>query len=415
MGSGFYQIRRFGKAMGFVFSSFTKPKSERTDGITPLQAVFTALAGTMGTGNIAGVATALVLGGAGAIFWMWVSAVLGMMTKFAEVTLAVIYRRRGENGKYYGGPMVYISEGLGSQFLAVWFSVACICCSFCMGNATQVHSAAAALNESFQIPLVATGLVAAMLVTLVVAGGIKRIGRASELAIPFFSIVYVICGTIVLILNRELLAPAFTSIFTEALSLKSVTGGLGGYTMMTALRAGVARGVFSNEAGLGSAPMAYASADCRSPVEQGYLGIFEVFVDTILVCTFTAMVILSTKDIWLSGADGAVLTTLCFRKALGQVGEYAVTICLSAFAIPTLFCWCYYGERSIRALFGTKNYPVYIYRIIFILVTVVAPTMDLKAIWELADVFNVIMAIPNLVALFALSPQVFAICYNPSE
>lgn len=408
VGTRFFQLRCLPRICRETVGSLLR-KGGATGGVTPFQAVATALAGTMGTGNIAGVATAIVAGGPGAIFWMWVSALFGMMTKYAEVVLAVQYRRREPNGTFSGGPMAYIEDGLGRPLLSFFFSACCVLASFGIGNATQVHSAAAALQGSFGIAPLVTGAVAAILTALVLMGGIKRIGRVAESTIPLVSLFYLAGGGLVLWINRASIPAAFGMIFSSAFTPMAAAGGVGGYSVMTALRVGVARGIFSNEAGLGSAPMAHACANTKSPAAQGCWGIFEVFADTLLVCTFTAMIVLTSGGLWRSGADGSALTAAAFRMGLGQAGEWIVALSLACFALATLFCWGYYGERGVVALTGGSRGWVLVYRLVFVAVALLSPTLDLALVWNASDLLNGLMALPNIFAILSLSGEVFAL------
>lgn len=406
MSCGWPQLTRIPSVIRETIGSLFAGRKGSREGITPFQAVSTALAGTMGTGNIAGIATALVAGGPGAIFWMWISALVGMMTKYAEVALAVSYRRRAPGGGYWGGPMVYIEDGLGMRRLSAVFSCCCVLASFGIGNATQVHSAAAALYDTFGVAPATTGIVAGVLTAAVLLGGIKRIGRVAESTIPLVSLFYLAGGCAVLWVNRQNLLPALSLIVESAFNPAAVGGGVCGYTVSNAMRVGVARGVFSNEAGLGSAPMAHASADAKSPNAQGYWGIFEVFADTVLVCTFTALVILSSGNLWRSGLDGASLTSAAFRLAVGRAGDWIVSLSLACFALATLFCWGYYGERGVAALVGARRWPVLLYRLCFVAVAVVSPLLRLTIVWNTSDILNFMMAVPNIFALLALSGEV---------
>ena len=407
IGTGFLQIKNFPQIWKTTVVGLFKKNGGGKDGISPFQAVSTALAGTMGTGNIAGIATALVAGGPGAVFWMWVSSFFGMMTKYAEVSLAVKYRKRKGDGSYYGGPMVYIKEGLGNRWLASVFAFCCVLASLGIGNATQIHSAAASLHTTFRVPLFFTGLLGAILTAMVIMGGIKRIGKVAESVIPLISIFYIIGGSAVLWVNRANLLPAFDLILGCAVAPQAVLGGVGGYTMSAAMRTGVSRGVFSNEAGLGSAPIAHASANASSPKEQGYWGIFEVFVDTIVVCTFTALIILSVPQLWQSGLNGAELTTTAFTLALGHSGGWIVSLSLALFSLATLFCWAYYGERGVSHLTNGSGGAILLYRVVFVVVVAVAPMVELELVWIISDILNGLMAIPNMIALVFLSSEVF--------
>ncbi len=403
--SHFLQIRKAPAISKTVIKSlFATGKGSCS--VTSFQAVSTALAGTMGTGNIAGIATAIVAGGPGAVFWMWVSAFFGMAIKYTEVALAVKYRKQRADGTYYGGPMVYIREGLGSTGLAMAFSVCCIFASFGVGNATQIHSAAAALESTFSVHPLTTGLVAAIVTGFVLIGGMKRIGRVAESVIPLLCVLYILGGSAVLYINRDYVVSAFVLIFDYAFSADAFLGGVGGYTFTKALRIGVARGVFSNEAGLGSAPIAHACADAKTPAQQGFFGVFEVFIDTIVVCTFTAIIILSTPQLWQSGLDGAKLTTFSFQLALGDIGAFIVAVSLALFSIATLFSWGYYGERAVAYISGGKNFYVLIYRLVFVLVAAISPLLKLETVWVTSDILNGLMALPNMIAVLALYKEV---------
>lgn len=402
LGTGWLQVRRFGTVLRRTAGSIFSRRRESAGGVSPFQAMTTALGGTMGTGNVAGIATAIVAGGPGAVFWMWVSAFFGMMTKYAEVVLAVHYRERAPGGGWQGGPMTYIQKGLGAGWLAAFFSFCCMLASFGMGSATQVHSMAAALQSRFQIPTAVSGLAAGVMVALVIVGGIGRISSFTQAAIPLMSLFYMICGGMVLWQNRAQVPGALEMIFQCAFTPQAALGGAGGYTLAQAVRMGVSRGVFTNEAGLGSAPIAHASADTDSPVEQGMWGIFEVFADTMVVCTFTALILLSSGPLWLSGLDGSALTAAAFQRSLGPWGSAVVAISLVCFALAAIIGWAYYGQRAVEHLTGGSSKAVGLYRGAYVLVTVLAASMDLETVWEVADTLNGLMAVPNMLALLAL-------------
>ncbi|WP_197068307.1 alanine/glycine:cation symporter family protein [Candidatus Soleaferrea massiliensis] len=402
--TGFFQISKFGTVMkntiGTLFSRKKKDKSDQN--LTPFQAVSTALAGTIGVGNIAGIATAIVMGGPGAIFWMWISAFFGMMTKYAEVVLSIKFRETNEKGQHIGGPMYYIEKGLHMKWLACIFAVLCTLASFGIGNMTQSNTIADAVQSNFQIPPYITGVVIAVIAGLVIIGGIKRIGKVTSAIVPFMAIFYLIGCIIVLVTNIGNIPSAFGMIFEGAFDFSALAGGVGGYVIMNAMRYGIARGVFSNEAGLGSAPIAHAASNTREPVKQGMWGVFEVFIDTIVTCTFTALVIL-TSGLWDGGKDGAALTTAAFTQHLGSFGGMIVTIAIIFFALSTILGWSYYGERSLGYLSKDNQVVLFIYRVIFIFFIVVGSTMKLDLVWNIADTLNGMMAIPNLVALIGLS------------
>jgi alanine or glycine:cation symporter, AGCS family len=375
--------------------------------ITPFSALMTALAATIGTGNIAGVATAIFIGGPGAVFWMWMTALIGMATKFAEAVLAVKYRERDSRGNYVGGPMYYIKNGLGPNWawLGVCFALFAGFAGFGIGNMVQANSVADALEASFGVPFWVTGVALAGLVFMVLIGGIQRIAAVASWLVPFMAVGYVGAGLIVIGLNIDAVPEAFRLIFTHAFSPIAATGGFAGAAVWAAIRFGVARGVFSNEAGLGSAPIAHAAAECKGPVSQGVVAMLGTFIDTIVVCTFTALVILTTGA-WTSGQNGAEMTSLAFESALPGVGSEITSLALAIFAFTSLLGWSYYCERSWQFLLGIK--AIVPFRIVWSLAPIVGATMKLSFIWLLADVLNALMAIPNLIALALLSPVVFA-------
>lgn len=390
-----------------VGTLLSRDENDKTKGISPFQAVTTALAGTMGVGNIAGVATALVSGGPGAIFWMWVSAFFGMVTKYAEIYLAVRYRKKGPGG-YYGGPMVYMSEGLGKKGLAVAFSVLCVTASLGVGNMTQINSLSTAAQASFGVPLWVSGVLVAVCVALVVFGGVRRIARVTEAVIPFISILYICFAGAFLYINRSGIGQSFRLILDGALGIKTAAGGILGYSVSQAVRMGLSRGVFTNEAGLGSAPIAHAASDCKSPAHQGAWGIFEVFLDTIVVCTITALVILTAGGgtLWTSGLDGAPLTSAAFESVFGPLGDYFVTAAIALFAVPSMLGWCFYGESALSWLTGGKKRAVALYRLAFVLITVAGAVLRLQVVWAVSDVLNALMALPNLIAVFLLRKEI---------
>jgi alanine or glycine:cation symporter, AGCS family len=374
--------------------------------ITPFNALMTALAATIGTGNIAGVATAIFVGGPGAVFWMWMTALVGMATKFAEAVLAVRYREQDADGNYVGGPMYYIKNGLGPYWawLGACFAVFAGFAGFGIGNMVQANSVADALEASFGVPFWATGVMLAALVGLVLVGGIQRIAAVAGALVPFMAISYVAAGLLVLALNIDAVPHAFGLIFAHAFTPTAATGGFAGAAVWAAIRFGVARGIFSNEAGLGSAPIAHAAAECKGPVSQGLVAMLGTFIDTIIVCSFTALVILTTGA-WTSGQTGAELTSLAFETALPGVGSEITSIALAIFAFTTLVGWSYYCERAWQYLLGLK--AITPFRIVWSLAPILGATVKLSFIWLLADVLNALMAIPNLIALALLSPVVF--------
>lgn len=400
--TGFIVYRK----LGYIFrNTFLKmfEKQEATEGsITPFQAVSTALAATVGTGNIAGVATAIVSGGPGAVFWMWIAAIIGMTTKFSEVTLSIAYRQKNEKNEWTGGPMYYIQNGLGWKWLAVVFAIFGSIAAFGIGSATQSNSIASSLKQSFGLPTYLTGIFLVIFAAIILIGGIKRIGQFAEKIVPFMAAAYILGGLIILILNAGKIPGAFGMIFGTAFNFKAATGGFLGFGIMQAIRYGVARGVFTNEAGLGSAPIAHAASNSDHPVRQGMWGAFEVFVDTIMICSITALVILVSgiPQNNVDKLDGAALTTAAFEAGLGN-GGYIVTFGLFLFAYTTILGWCYYGEKCIEFLLGSK--VILPYRVIFIATIFLGTIGGLESIWAISDTLNGLMAIPNLIALIALS------------
>lgn len=412
--TGFLQIRKFPYAMKVTIGRMLK-KREASDGaLTPFQAVCTALAATVGTGNIAGVAGAIAIGGQGAVFWMWISALLGMCTKFSEVTLAVHFREKNAEGDLVGGPMYYIKNGLKKQWhwLAYLFAAFGVLTVFGTGNATQVNTITTAIDSALYnygviseqnvstLNLV-IGIILAVLIGLILLGGIKRIGQVAEKLVPFMAVIYIILAIGVVILNYRNIPTVFASIFKGAFSPASVTGGAVGSFFMS-MKKGVSRGIFSNEAGLGTGSIAHACADTRKPVKQGFFGIFEVFVDTIVICTLTALVILcSGVPVGYGDAAGAELTILGFTSTYGSWVSIFTAIAMCCFAFSTIIGWGLYGTRCVEFLLGTRaNRP---FMILYALVAIVGATMELGLMWNIAETFNGLMAIPNLIAVFLLS------------
>lgn len=413
VGTGIYLTLRLKgftiRKLGYVFKNtimklFDKDKKETGEGeISAFQALATALAATVGTGNIAGVATAIVMGGPGAVFWMWISAFFGMATKFAEVVLSIEYRETTEDGRYVGGPMYYIKNGLHNDWLAKLFAALAALASFGIGNLVQSNSMAESLQTSFNINPKITGIVVAILVGIVILGGLKRIANITEKLVPTMSVFYILGGVLVIAGNYRAIPEAFSLIFRYAFTPMAARGALIGSTVRMGMRYGVARGVFSNEAGLGSAPIAHAAATTDHPVRQGLWGIFEVFVDTIMICTITALTIL-VSGVWDSGLSGAALTTMAFENGLPGPGGYIVSIGIMLFAFSTCLSWSYYGERALEFLFGSG--AIKIYRIVWIPMVYVGATVSLDVVWGIADTLNGLMAIPNLIAIIWLSPVV---------
>ena len=425
---GFLQFRKFGYAMRNTLGKiFTKQEAGEGE-VTPFQAVATALAATVGTGNIAGVTGAICVGGPGAVFWMWISALFGMVTKYAEVVLAIRYRERNAQGDWVGGPMYYIRNGMGKQWnwLSVVFCVLGALAAFGIGNMTQVNTIASSINtaiDSFggstaaysvellgqNIPIssIMTGAVVAMVVGMVLFGGIKRIGAVSERMVPVMAAIYILASLIIIGTHVSSIGSVFAMIFKGAFSADAALGGVFGITIMTTIQKGVGRGVFSNEAGLGSAPMAHAASSETDPVKQGLYGIFEVFMDTIVICTLTALTLLcgaQDKIVWGQSA-GAELISASFSSVFGaQIGSSIVAVGISLFALSTILSWSLYGTRCCEFLLGSKAAKVY--QILFVAVILVGATLELELVWNIADTLNGFMAIPNLIALLGLSPVV---------
>lgn len=410
----FLQIRKFPYAMKVTIGRMLK-KREASDGaLTPFQAVCTALAATVGTGNVAGVAGAIAIGGPGAVFWMWISAILGMCTKFSEVTLAVHFRETNANGELVGGPMYYIKNGLKKHWLwlAYLFSAFGVLTVFGTGNATQVNTITTAIDsalynfnllseESAPTLNLVIGMVLAALIALILIGGIKRIGQVTEKLVPFMAIIYILLAIGVVLINFRSIPAVFGSVFEGAFNPAAVTGGAVGSFFMS-MKKGVSRGIFSNEAGLGTGSIAHACADTRKPVKQGFFGIFEVFVDTIVICTLTALVILcSGVPVGYGEAAGAELTISGFTSVYGGWVSIFTAVSMCCFAFSTIIGWGLYGTRCIEFLFGTRaNKP---FMILYALVAIVGATMNLGLMWNIAETFNGLMVIPNLIAVFLLS------------
>lgn len=389
------------------FSMLKRGLKEQGEGdIIPFNALMTSLSATIGTGNIAGVATAIFLGGPGALFWMWMTALVGMATKYAEAVLAVHFRETDENGNKVGGPMYYIKNGLSPKlkWLAVLFALFGALAGFGIGNTIQANSVADALNAKFAIEPLITGIAMSVLVALVLVGGIKRIAVVAGKLVPFMALAYLIAGLIILVLHIDLVPEAFSLIFTYAFTPIAATGGFAGAAVAAAIQFGVARGIFSNEAGLGSAPIAHASAATDSPVRQGTVAMLGTFIDTIIICSITGLAII-VSGAWTSGETGASLSALAFESALPGWGAYVVTLGLSVFAFTTILGWSVYGERCVEYLFGVKS--IIPFRLVWIVAIPVGATANLSFIWLVADTLNAMMALPNLVALLLLSPLVF--------
>jgi AGCS family alanine or glycine:cation symporter len=414
LSSGFFQFRGVRHWLGeTIIACFRRSEVRKTNdakSISQFQTICTSLAATIGTGNIAGVATAIVAGGPGAVFWMWVSAFIGMMTKFSENVLSVKYRYKTLNGTWVGGPMVVMEHVLGLKWLSIPFAVFCILASFGMGNMAQANSITDAFNQLITISPLVVVFILIVPATLVIFGGIKRIASFAETFVPFMAMAYLAMSALVLYSKRAMIMPAFTSIFTHALNLPSAVGGGIGYGISRAMRYGIARGVFSNEAGLGASGIVAAASDVKDPVISGFWGIFEVFVDTILICSVTALVILTSgvydvqkaltlEASGLTHVSGAALVSKAFEQTL-PIGGKLVSISIILFAFSTIIAWSYYGESAWRYLFGEGS--ITIYKLLYVLMIVPGCVSSLNFVWEISDSFNGLMAIPNLIMLFML-------------
>ena len=424
---GFIQFTKFGHAMKNTIGKVFKKQNAAGGEVTPFQAMTTALAATVGTGNIAGVTGAIAVGGPGAVFWMWLSALFGMVTKYAEVVLAVQYRERNAKGDWVGGPMYYIRNGLGKKWnwLAVCFSLLGALAAFGIGNMTQVNTIASSFNSAVDafggntaastisafgqiVPIssIAVGAVVAVIVALTLFGGIKRIGAVTEKIVPFMAAVYIVCSVVVVCCNLDSVGHIVSMIFKGAFSAEAALGGAFGITIMTTIQKGVGRGVFSNEAGLGSAPMAHAATSETNPVKQGLYGIFEVFMDTIIICTLTAFTVLcgaeSGVEIAWGQSAGTELIIASFSTVFGaKAGSLIVAVGISLFALSTILSWSLYGTRCCEFLLGHKL--TLVYQIIFVAVIIIGATLNLELVWNIADTLNGFMAVPNLIALLGLS------------
>jgi len=394
--------------MAYGFRSLFKKDGKQSDGdISSFQSLMTALSATVGTGNIAGVATAIFLGGPGAIFWMWVTALFGMATKYCEAFLAIYFRERNSKNNIVGGPMYYIKNGLDKKyhFLAYLFAAFGMVAAFGIGNGVQVNSVSQVINIEFGVSQSIIGFTIAVLVAFVILGGIKSIGNVASKLVPIMSLLYVLGGLIIIIDNYSLIPKMFFLIINSAFTETAATGGFAGATISMAVRFGVSRGVFSNEAGLGSSPIAHAAAQTSNPAKQGSISMLEPLIDTLIVCSITAFVVLISGE-WLSGINGAALTTSAFDQGLPVFGKYIVIFGLILFAFSTIIGWSYYGEKCAEFIFGEKVIPIY--RLLWIIVIPFGAIIKLNLVWLIADIMNGLMAIPNLIALILLSPLVFS-------
>ena len=416
--TGFFQFKGWkvwmGDTLGALFRDRRVRKAQDHQSISQFQSFCTALAATLGTGNITGVATAIVTGGPGAVFWMWVSAFLGMMTIYAENVLGIKYRYKNSEGAWVGGAMVYMERGLGAKWLAVFFSIFCLCASFGMGNMTQANAIAKGLKATLKILEQFTGMALMVLVAGVILGGVQRVAMVAEKIVPFMAVFYILGGLLVIVIHYERIPETFLWIFGEAFGLRAVGGGVAGYGVKMAMKMGISRGVFSNEAGLGSSVMAHAASDVSCPQIQGMWGMAEVFIDTIVVCTITALVIL-TSGVYdpqrcisniadgVENIDGTTLTGNAFATVFPN-GDKFLAISIALFAFATIIGWAYFGERTAAYLFG--EHAVFPYKLIYILLLLPGSVLAPKLVWELSDTFNGLMAIPNLTALILLHGEV---------
>ena len=430
VGMKFFQVTRIKHWMNETFLAIFKKKhvtahtGKDETSISQFQALSTALAATIGVGNIAGVAGAIITGGAGAVFWMWLSALFGMMTNYSENVLGIFYRRKNSKDEWSGGAMYYLQDGLKGKKvigalakpLAILFAIFCVLASFGIGNMTQVHEIASSLEDTFRIPPLATGIIMAVVAALVILGGIKAIGSVTEKIVPFMACAYILGTIIVLIMNITSVPAVFGAIFTNAFGLRPIAGATVGIMIKQAMTMGFKRGVFSNEAGLGSSVMVHSASNVKEPIVQGMWGIFEVFFDTIIVCTLTAFTVLSSGLIdletgeVLTSSTGASLVSEALSQGLGTLAGGFVAIAICLFAFSTVLGWSFYGTKSCEYLFGTTG--TIVYKVIFVVCIIFGATMSFDLAWAIADTLNALMAIPNLIGVLALSGTVFAITKN---
>jgi AGCS family alanine or glycine:cation symporter len=421
---GFLQFRKFGFIMRHTVGRLFEKKTNKEGSLTPIQALTTALAGTVGTGNIAGVAGAIAMGGPGAIFWMWIAALFGMCTKYSEILLAVHFRKKNVKGDFVGGPMYYIRNGLGRKWnwLAVIFCIFGSCAAMGTGNTTQINTIATSIGavvrsfnssvsqSELQAVYMAVGIISAILTILVLFGGMQRIGNVTEKLVPVMALVYILAALAVVVTHAGKIGGVFAQIFEGAFAPSAIGGGLAGVGLQQAVKAGFGRGIFSNEAGLGTAPIAHAAADVDHPVQQGMYGVFEVFMDTIVICTLTALAILISgcASQFYGQSAGSDLTIMAFSTTFGnRIASIVIAVCIAMFAYSTLLSWALYGGRCFEFLFGQKAMKVYY--AIYVVFVVVGANVKLGLVWTVADAMNALMAIPNLIAVLALSPIVYTL------
>ena len=396
---GLLQVIKLPKALKLIFTA----ENDGSGDINSFGALCTALAATVGTGNIVGVSTAIGTGGPGALFWMWIAAFFGMATKYAEGVLAIKYRTTDENGEVSGGPMYYIENGMGKKFkpLAMFFAASGILVAIVgVGTFPQVNAIADSIKNAAGVDARITGIIIAICVSIIVFGGIKSISRVSEKIVPFMAVAYVLCTIAVLVTSADQIVPALSLVFKGAFTPTAAIGGFSGAMVAKAIQMGIARGVFSNESGLGSAPIAAAAAKTKWPAEQGLISMTGTFIDTIIICTLTGLSIIVT-GVWHGEAKGALVTQQAFATVLPSLGPIILALCLTLFAFTTILGWCYYGERCVEYLIGVKG--IQAYRAIFVIMVGLGAFIKLEAIWIMADIFNGLMALPNLIALLALS------------
>ena len=428
--TGFFQFGHFGywmkNTIGAIFTNknITAHTEKEDKAISQFQSLCTALAATIGTGNIVGVATAIISGGPGSIFWMWVMAVLGMMTNYSENVLGIFYRRKNAAGEWSGGAMYYLSDGLGSKkgckklgrVLAVLFACFCVLASFGIGNMSQINSIAGNMNAAFQVPNLVTGILLMVLSALVILGGLKRVAAVTEKVVPVMALFYIVGALTVVLTHVTSIPAAFVSIFKSAFAMKAAGGGVLGYGVSRAITWGFKRGAFSNEAGLGSSVMVHSSSNVKEPVQQGMWGIFEVFADTIVVCTLTALVILTSGFVdldtghMLTDVQGSALVGQAFSTVFGAFGPKFIAVAILLFAYSTVLGWSHYGTKAFEYLFGTRASRGY--QLVFVVMVVVGATMKLDLAWDLSDTFNGLMMVPNLIGVLSLSGTVAKITKN---
>lgn len=397
------------RRIGYGFRLLWQGRRAMGEGeVSSFRALMTSLSATVGIGNIAGVATAIFLGGPGALFWMWMIALVGMATKYGESLLAIRYRERDDQGRWVGGPMYYIRNGLGARYgwLAVLFALFGMLAGFGIGNTVQAHEAGKAMNQLFGIELLHAGIGMAVVTGLAIIGGIRSIGRVTGYLVPFMILAYVGCALLILLLNAAAIPGALKLVVVSAFTGHEAAGGFAGAAVWAAIRYGVARGIFSNEAGMGSAPIAHASAQNDNPVHQGCIGMLGTFIDTLIVCTMTGLVIIISGT-WTSGASATALTTVAFDSALPGFGNIIVSLGVMLFAFTTILGWSVYSERCTQYLFGTG--AILPFRILWTAAVIIGPVVALDTVWTMADILNALMAIPNLIALLLLSPVIFAL------